>query len=156
MDVHPQLEAIAMNRIRPLAALVGVAALLCAGCWKVQQAAERVKRSNDLKQLVILYHNFHDSQKRGPASADELMPMAADPQEKAVVQAAKDGKYVVIWGVSFGELAKGNVGMTSTVLAYEKEAPTAGGMVAMADGNVINMTATEFESTPKATPKGGK
>lgn len=146
-----------MNRIRPFAIVLGVLALLSPGCLaKVQQAAERARQSNDLKQLVILYHNFNDSKNRAPASADELMSLAADPQEKSVVQAAKDGKYVVIWGANLGDMAKGGAGMSQTVLAYEKDAPTAGGLVAMADTTVNNMTAAEFQAATKATPKGGK
>jgi hypothetical protein len=142
-----------MNRIRFLATLLCLAAPLSSGCLgKIQQAAERARRANDLRQLAILYHNFHDAKNRGPASADELMTLAADPQEKSVVQAAKDGQYVVIWGVNIGEVARGGAGMSQTVLAYEKDVPTSGGMVATVDGNVTNMTAAEFQAAPRAAP----
>jgi hypothetical protein len=145
-----------MKPTRVLAVLAVVLAVPTSGCWKIQQAAERARRNNDLKQLVILYHNYHDAKDHGPANADEFMAVAADSQEQALIQAAKDGQYVVIWGVSLGEVAKGNVGMSGTVLAYEKEAPTAGGMVAMVDGTVLNMTAAEFQATPKASPAAVK
>lgn len=54
----------------------------------------------------------------------------------------KEGKYVVVWGVSGKD--------SGTVLAYEKDAPTQGGMVLMADGTIKKMSADELKA---ATPK---
>ena len=45
-------------------------------------------------------------------------------------------------------------GSGSTVLAYEKDVPTKGGLVLYGDGFVDNVTAAEFQAKPKAQPKG--
>ena len=41
-------------------------------------------------------------------------------------------------------------GTSSTVLAYEKDVPTKGGQVAMADGQVKTMSADQFAKATKA------
>jgi hypothetical protein len=44
-------------------------------------------------------------------------------------------------------------GTGNTVLGYEKDAPTKGGLVLMGDASVREMSADEFKNAPKATPK---
>ena len=66
------------------------------------------------------------------------------------MQAAKSGKYVILWSAT---ISKEKPQASSTILGYEKDAPTAGGWVLLVDGNVKHMTATEFQSAPKATEK---
>jgi hypothetical protein len=128
-----------------------VLALLASGCGRIQNAAERAKKSNDLKQLGLMYHSYIDANRKGPASADDLLKAAAgEPGAQAVVQKVKDGKYVLIWGTTITEMQKSPQGSTGTVLGYEATAPTAGGLVLMGDGSVKNMTAAEFAAAPKA------
>jgi hypothetical protein len=141
-----------MKAVRAASVAALVLALLASGCGRVRQAADRAKKSNDLKQLGLMYHSYLDANHKGPASADELMTMASDPGAKAVVQMVKDGKYVLIWGTTIAEMQKNPQGSTGTVLGYEAGAPTAGGLVLMGDASVRNMTAAEFAAAPKAKP----
>jgi hypothetical protein len=67
-------------------------------------------------------------------------------------QAVKSGQVVVVWGVGVqgeGAGAKGG----GDVVAYEKDAPTAGGYVLLTSGQVKKMTAAEFQAAPKASKK---
>ena len=126
--------------------------LLTSGCGKLRDAAARTKKSNDLKQIGLLYHNYLDSHKgMAPANADDLAKMASgDPQVGQVVQAVKSGQFVILWGSTITEISKGPGGVSSTVLGYEKDVPAAGGLVLMADASTRNMTAAEFQAAPKA------
>jgi hypothetical protein len=63
-------------------------------------------------------------------------------------EAVKSGEVVVLWGTGVkgeGEMTKGG-----EVIAYEKDAPTAGGYVLLTSGEVKQMSASEFQSAPKA------
>jgi hypothetical protein len=128
-----------------LAALAVLACMLACGAFSGSAANQRV--ANDLKQLAIAYHNFHDSHARGPASAAEWNKMAASPDDKALISAVAAGEYVFYWNVKFTALTAGTA---TTVLGYEKQVPTAGGLVVMADGAVVTLTPQEFASAPKA------
>ncbi|HWG42054.1 MAG TPA: hypothetical protein VN688_04655 [Gemmataceae bacterium] len=131
-----------------------LAALLTTGCGKVKDAAAKTRRSNDLKQLGLLYMNYVDTNNKGPANADDLMKMTAgDPQAGQVVQAVKSGQYILLWGANPSAMQRAPGGSSGTILGYEKDVPTSGGQVLMGDGFVKNMTAAEFQSAPKA---GGK
>jgi hypothetical protein len=146
-----------LQGVRKVALVLALLALLAPGCGRIKNASERVKKSNDLKQLGLMYHSYVDNHRKGPASADDLMTaMAGEPGAKAVVQMVKDGKYVLIWGTSIAEMQKNPQGSTGTVLGYEATAPTAGGLVLMGDGAVQNMTAAEFAAAPKALPVGAR
>ncbi len=60
--------------------------------------------------------------------------------------AVKEGKYVVVWGVSGKD--------SGTVLAYEKAAPEKGGAVLMADGTIKTMTADELKAAIQEVARG--
>jgi hypothetical protein len=141
-----------LHGVPKVALVLAVMTLPATGCGRIQNAADRAKKSNDLKQLGLMYHNYMDERRKGPASADDLMTMASDPVTKAVVQMVKDGKYVLIWGTTINEMQKNPQGSTGTVLGYEATAPTSGGLVLMGDGSVQTMTAAAFAAAPKAQP----
>jgi hypothetical protein len=64
-------------------------------------------------------------------------------------ESVRTGDVVVVWGVAMpgeGDAGKG----TTDIVAYEKDAPTAGGFVLLHNGTVKKMTAAEFQSAPKA------
>src|SRR5579872_3279028 len=126
--------------------------MLAPGCGRVRDAADRAKKTNDLKQLGLMYHNYVDTNKKGPASADDLKSVTGSQQEQAVVQMVKDGKYVLLWGTTIPEMQKNPGGASGTVLGYEASAPTADGLVLMGDASVRAMTAAEFAAAPKAQP----
>jgi hypothetical protein len=134
-------------------AIVSVAlfALLATGCSREEKAPENTRDTKELRQLGYLYQKYMDSNSKAPASADDLLKITGrDRRSAQVVQAAKSGKYVILWGVA---IPKEGAQASSTILGYEKDAPTAGGLVLMGDGNVKNMTTAEFQSAPKATDK---
>jgi hypothetical protein len=141
-----------MKAMRAVSVAALLLALLASGCGRIKNAADRAKKSNDLKQLGLMYHSYIDEHHKGPASADELLAAQRDPGAKAVAQMVKDGKYVLVWGTSITEMQKNPQGATGTVLGYEATAPTAGGLVLMGDASVRNMTAAEFAAAPKAQP----
>jgi hypothetical protein len=109
-------------------------------------AAEKKKAANDLKELALAYHSFLDShQGKPPANLEDLATYF--DKGGTVLQAMKEGKYVFLYGVGLQAMPMGSA---NTVLAYEKDVPTRGGQVVMADGSVKDMTAKEFEAAPKA------
>lgn len=64
-------------------------------------------------------------------------------------ESVRSGNVVVIWGVAMpgeGDAGKG----TTDIIAYEKDAPTAGGFVLLHNGTIKQMSASEFQSAPKA------
>jgi hypothetical protein len=139
--------------VRILAATVALLALAAAGCGNVQKAGQRVKASNDLKQLGLLYHNywaaFAGKGPSGPKDPD-FVKMVASDGAKPLLDAVDSGKYVLYWGVSMADLRNSKAGMSNTILGYEKDVPTAGGTVLMADASTQVMTADDFKSAAKA------
>jgi hypothetical protein len=107
-------------------------------------AIDPAKKANDLKQIGLAYHSFVGTNKRPPASVEELE--AYYEKDARITAAIKDGTYVVYWNVKFAELTNGT---SNTVLGYEKDAPTKGGAVLIADGRVSTMTAAEFGKLAK-------
>jgi hypothetical protein len=130
-------------------------ALFAAGCGRVRDAAARSKRTNDLKQIGLSYHNYLDlNAGKPPANADDLAKAAAgDPQAAQAAQLAKSGQYIILWGSTVVAMQKNPGGSSGTVLGYENGALLSGGLVLMGDGAVKNMTAAELQAAPKAQGK---
>jgi hypothetical protein len=108
-----------------------------------------MRRTNDLKQIVLAYHNHVDANRgRPPARAEDLGPFVEN--DARILGALKSGEYVILWNSTFQAMTAGT---SNTVLGYEKQTPEKGGLVAMADGSVKTMTAQEFKAAPKAPGK---
>jgi len=86
--------------------IVGLGLVVFAGCDNSQ-----ARLMNDLKVVGLDYHNFHDANRKGPASWDELQKNSMDPQ---AVQRVKEAGYQVKWDVEFGKVSEG---LSNTVLA---------------------------------------
>jgi hypothetical protein len=134
------------ERVQIVLLLCVVVALLL-GCG-IRGAAQKAKRSNDLKEIGIAYHNYIDGFGQAPTKVDDLKNYMEGGDQ--AYQALANGDYVVLWGVHVTAMPSG---ASNTVLGYEKDVPTKGGLVLMGDAFVKQMSADEFKNAPKATPK---
>jgi hypothetical protein len=67
-----------------------------------------------------------------------------------VYKAIEEGRYVVCWGA---DPNRAPAGTTNTVLAYDKDVPEKGGVVAFLDGSIRNVTAQDFAGFDKPGAK---
>src|SRR5437763_845520 len=96
------------------------------------KAVDRVKKVNQMRQIGLAFHAFcddHDAQ--GPTKPDDLKPYLKDTDAGSLLTS---GEVVFIWGVSAREASKLSPDGTRTILAYEKDAPTKGGVVLFGGG----------------------
>ncbi len=96
--------------------------------------------NKDLRYLA-LYLQKHGKDGRLPAKLDELADLKREMPQ--VYQAIRDGAYVVSWGVPYS---------AETIVAYERDAPSKGGVVLTGDGSVRVLSADAFQTAAK----GGK
>ena len=83
---------------------------------------------------------------RPPTKVADLNPHQANfPRAHAAI---KSGAVVVLWGTPFK--GEGEASSSDPVVAYEQAVPTNGGYVLLAGGMVKKMSASEFQSAPKA------
>jgi Protein of unknown function (DUF1559) len=107
-------------------------------------AAERLKKMNDLKQIGLAYHNFFAATTKAPAKVEDLEPYYE--KNPKITAALKDGTYVFFYNVKLTDMVNGS---SNTILGYEKDAPTKGGAVLFGDGSVKPLTADEFAKAAK-------
>ena len=108
-------------------------------------AAQRAA-GNDLKKLATAYHDYlfkHNN--KPPATAGDLSAFAPGD----LIGKVQNGTYILHMNVDVYRLPGG---ATNTVLGYERNVPTEGGVVVMADGSTPYMTKEEFA----AATKGGR
>lgn len=114
--------------------------VLAAGCGT--RPAEQSAQQKTLSELHEMYRHFIKSQQKAPKQMSDLAKRQYEGIYPMAVAALKQGKYVVVWGVNGTD--------SGTVLAYEKDAPSKGGAVLMADGTVRDMTADQLKSAKKS------
>jgi hypothetical protein len=137
----------------------GVLLLVCAGCGiggffiykaaeeKVQEAAQRVERTNDLHQVGIAYHEYQGRNGRPPANVDEL---AVTLGSGKALQRIRSGEIEVIWNVNPARQFKGT---SNVILAfYTRPEPNGDRIALYADGSTRLLTAPEFNSAARAEP----
>ncbi len=137
--------------MRFTSAIVGLACLVAlfsiAGCGAVEQAkkaANRQKDLNDLKMVGLMFHNHHDTHRKGPANWEELIAFADQQGSGPVVKSVKDRGYVMTaWDIQFKDIT---IGTSNFVLLYEPTATTSGGNVLLLDGSALTMTADELNA----------
>lgn len=121
--------------------------MLLTGC-NVRQAAQKQKKMNELKAIGIAYHNYVDANAKAPTAATDLKPyLQGFPEAERMLA---DGTVVFLYGVKPNEMPQGS---SLTVVAYEAQAPTSGGIVLLGDGSVKTVTANEFQGLSKAEVK---
>ena len=100
--------------------------------------------ANALEELAEVYKFIRAEKQPLPRQLSDLdtyrdsLPTAYDQLQR--------GQIVVAWGVGLG--ATSDAG--ATVLAYDKDAATAGGLVLLQSGSVKSVTAAEFKTLRKA------
>jgi hypothetical protein len=130
-----------MRTLTALTVLTAAVALIgCGGDNRSGPTAPTVDQTaGDVAEML---KEFTEATKRGPNSAADMTDApASHPVGHAAVAS---GEYVVVWKVPVSAGGGGNV------LAYPKNAGSAGGTVVMQDGTVKAMSADEFNVAPKA------
>lgn len=134
-----------MTTRRLLAGLVLFAAglvLFAAGCGSPEpsKGSGTPSGKEGLADLGELLKEFGEQKKRPPAKTADIEPV--EPLHQAAYVGLVRGDIVYVWGAP---LSGG-----SDVIAYEKQAESAGGWVLLQDGTVKEMTADEFRAAPRA------
>lgn len=133
---------------RGATALAVALAATCLGCGGVPAPAPQSD-----PQLVVLSEVMEilrgASVSRPPAKLSDLAPL--ERLNPAGYQAVKDGSVVVLYGTAVA--GEGDAGEGGPIVAYEKNAPTAGGYVVFASSEVRKLSADEFAAAPKAGKK---
>jgi hypothetical protein len=139
-----------LRRIGTTLAFLSIAAWMMA-CSGFEQARQRQIDSNELKQIGLAWHNYCDTNRKGPSRPEDLFQYMGGSNAPPS-QALKSGKYVFLWGVSVSDIAsaRDGPGTGRTVLAYAATVPASGGLVLMADASVEQMTAAQFNAATKA------
>src|SRR5262245_64223930 len=96
-------------------------ALLVAVTPVAAQAQDK-QRANDLKQIGLAYHNYYDTNRKGPTKVEDLEPYYE--KDKRITGLLNGGDIVFLYGA---DLLKQTEGTSKTVLAYEKQVPEKGG-----------------------------
>jgi hypothetical protein len=144
--------------VKPLAAMRVFAFVLTSGLWGLagcgSGGGDNPNAEQDLNQLGMMFHNYSDVHRgEGPAKADDFQEIVGDTKAKQALEGLKAGKYEFLWNVRLLDVAKTPAGTGSTLLGWEKDAPTKGGRVLMVDGSTKKMSADEFKAAPQAKGK---
>jgi hypothetical protein len=129
-----EIIGLAKNAWMVLCAVVPVAVI---GCGE-KSTATGERQQVELRAIYDVYQQFTKSQRKPPSQLSDLAKKEYEVVYPAPMTALKQGKYVAVWNVSGKD--------SGTVLAYEKDAPTNGGAVLMADGSIKTMSAAEFKT----------
>ena len=79
-------------------ALMALVAIILLGCGGVQQAAQRQKRANKLKQIGLAYHSYLGDMNKAPSRTEDLQKYL--PDDPTTYPALQSGQYVVLWGAT--------------------------------------------------------
>ena len=113
--------------------------LLLGGQARAQKPDDPTAVTNDLKEILLAYHNYLTKNKgAAPAKAADLAPFL----EKRALGRLENKSVVFVYGVTLKDMRQGT---SNTILAYEKDAPEKGGLVAYGDGSVKKLTADDFK-----------
>jgi len=110
--------------------------------------------SKDLKNVAIAMTSYCDDKhkdKKGPSKAEDLAPYLG--KDERLLERIRSGDIVVLWDVWLFDLFGEPGGLGGSVIAYEKDAPTKGGLVVMGDRTVKKVSPDEFTTLNLAKPK---
>jgi hypothetical protein len=121
--------------------LFAVVPVLAVGCGGSSGPAQSQHQAQ-LKEIHEMYGHYIKRHEKAPSQMSDLAKKEYEGIYPGAVAALKQGKYVIVWGVKSKD--------SGTVMAYEKDAPTKGGAVLMADGTVQDMTADQLKAAQKS------
>jgi hypothetical protein len=112
---------------------------------------ERLK-ADALKRIALTAETFHDEHKRYPRSQEEFeKELGAMEYGAQVRQDLNSGKYVLVYGgLTRREIGNSPATSSGTVLAYDADVPTQGGLVITCALEVKRATAEQFKKMPQA------
>lgn len=123
-----------MITIRIVAFIIAVGSL--AGCGGPSETPGYVPgREELLKEVSNMVQAYVRDHKRSPARLEDLNPY--EPENLNGYVAIRDGEVILLYGGPIGG---------EQVLAYEKAAPTEGGLVLRRDSRVEQVTAEEAKT----------
>ena len=134
--------------VRLFALVAAAGGLLAAGCTLPDPTLPR--RRDNLRAIGLAYHSLHDAAIKAPAGPNDLAPYLQDSPEAA--QALRSGEVVFLYGVSLQDIIRSGAATSQTVIAYEKDVPTWGGLVLFADAAVQKLKPHEFRNAKLAKP----
>lgn len=114
---------------------------------KPEETARRLAIRN-LRHIGLAYHRFLSDKRRAPASAAELQPFLAT-SPSAWTRLDK-GEVVFIFNVALDDMSQGP---GNTVVAYERQTPSAGGLVLLGEGTAKHVSAAAFKALSLAAPR---
>ena len=130
-----------LMRIVPFLMLAALPLLPACSEKRVPTTQPAVLGANGMEELAEVCKFLADQKLPPPRKLEDLIDR--EPSLPTAWGKLQSGEYVMAWGVG---LAKGD----KSVLCYEKKAAAEGGLVLLRDGTVLEMTAGEFKSAPKA------
>lgn len=134
------------SRTTIAAALIALGAI---GCGEGSTTSPQAVKERPIKQVGDVYRNYLRDSHKPPTSTKDFNRYAQ--MAPAGCQAVRDGSVEVFWGVNLADLGDApSSDSADEVLAYEKQVPSAGGMVLLKNRTVREMTAEEFKAAPKA------
>jgi hypothetical protein len=136
-----------MYRRAALVVLTTVLFLVAIGCNSSgkQQTAGQTTAEQDFRELGLVYEYIAAEKSYPPRDLEDMRTRHSDALIM-VIPKIESGDYVVFWGV--GRITSGSD--SETVLAYEKNAASAGGWVLLRSGTSKRVTAQEFAALRKA------
>jgi hypothetical protein len=124
---------------------LSIALALATAAFGCRGATTRVVSPDEAKLQGVfdMYRHFIKSHEgKPPHKLSDLANPGYEGISPHAVADLKKGNILVVWDVQAKD--------AGTVLAYEKQVPTQGGAVLMADGTVRQMTADEFKAANKS------
>jgi hypothetical protein len=126
-------------RMMPVLLALPALACLLPGCGGQSDDPATLSRKNELLEIHEMYTSFVKRNQRPPQQLSDLTQKANEMISPAGTGALRRGDCVAVFGVDPGK-------DSGAVLAYEKDAPTQGGWVVLANGTPQKMTADALKA----------
>jgi hypothetical protein len=109
---------------------------------KVREAAERTNYMNDMKQIGLEMHNFHDRKGRMPKDANELIAASPNLQGSTASNRLLTDEIVMMWEFKLPDQTQG---VSITLMGYSMSPVFKGNAgVIYADGSVRQVDLADF------------